>query len=111
MLRLNLTYSRVVSSISRSAFHTRVFRHGDAKPWTNGPGLSDFIKASTTTETETIPLPSSAHYLEQHATQREPKNVFVETYGCQMNVNDTEIIQGIMQNAGYNPVNAIDTVI
>ena len=27
--------------------------------------------------------------------------LYVETYGCQMNVNDTEIVQGVMNNHGY----------
>lgn len=30
----------------------------------------------------------------------QPK-LYVETYGCQMNVNDTEIVQGVMNDRGY----------
>ena len=27
--------------------------------------------------------------------------VYIETYGCQMNVNDSEVILSILQDAGY----------
>lgn len=30
--------------------------------------------------------------------------IYHETYGCQMNVNDMEIVLSIMKNAGYNEV-------
>ena len=29
------------------------------------------------------------------------KKAYIETYGCQMNVNDTEVIFAILENAGY----------
>lgn len=32
------------------------------------------------------------------------RTVAVETYGCQMNVNDTEIVQSIMSGAGYEAI-------
>ena len=27
--------------------------------------------------------------------------IYIETYGCQMNVNDSEVILSILQDAGY----------
>ena len=30
-----------------------------------------------------------------------PRKLYVETYGCQMNVNDSEIVKGVMNNSGY----------
>jgi tRNA-2-methylthio-N6-dimethylallyladenosine synthase len=32
------------------------------------------------------------------------KNVYIETYGCQMNVADSEVVISIISEAGYNPV-------
>ena len=29
------------------------------------------------------------------------KKAYIETYGCQMNVNDTEVIFSILEKAGY----------
>ena len=29
------------------------------------------------------------------------KNLFIETYGCQMNVADSEVVASVMQMAGY----------
>ena len=31
----------------------------------------------------------------------EGKKLFIETYGCQMNVGDSEIVVSIMQQEGY----------
>ena len=28
-------------------------------------------------------------------------NIYIETYGCQMNVADTELVLGILKNHGY----------
>ncbi len=36
------------------------------------------------------------------------KNVYIETYGCQMNVNDSEIVAGILQKSGYGITDKIE---
>ena len=40
--------------------------------------------------------------------EQENKRVYIETYGCQMNVADSEIIAAQMQLAGYQLTNQID---
>lgn len=35
------------------------------------------------------------------STISSPPTYMIETYGCQMNVNDTEIIHRVLQDAGY----------
>ena len=40
--------------------------------------------------------------------QGEGKRLFVETYGCQMNVGDTEIVVSLMQDEGYVYTERID---
>jgi hypothetical protein len=38
------------------------------------------------------------------------RKVFMETYGCQMNSSDSEIVMSIMQKAGYEETAALDDV-
>lgn len=38
----------------------------------------------------------------------EVKNLFIETYGCQMNVADSEVVAAIMQTIGYEVTDNID---
>ena len=35
-------------------------------------------------------------------TDAENKKLFIETYGCQMNVADSEVIASVMKMAGYD---------
>lgn len=42
------------------------------------------------------------------ATENESKKLFIETYGCQMNVADSEVIASIMQMAGYSPCDTLE---
>jgi MiaB/RimO family radical SAM methylthiotransferase len=81
------------------------------KPWFNGPDLTDFLSKQGKKEEE-ISLPSIAsHYLDQqqkHDTISR-KKVYVETYGCQMNVSDTEIVYSVMKQAGYDKCDNMET--
>ena len=36
------------------------------------------------------------------------KKLFIETYGCQMNVADSEVIASVMKMAGYETCDSID---
>ena len=36
------------------------------------------------------------------------KKVYIETYGCQMNVADTEVVLSVLNRAGYQPTNTLE---
>ncbi len=42
------------------------------------------------------------------ATNQENKKLFIETYGCQMNVADSEVIASIIQMAGYSTCETLE---
>lgn len=42
------------------------------------------------------------------ATETQEKKLFIETYGCQMNVADSEVIASVMGIAGYTPCDTIE---
>ncbi len=44
----------------------------------------------------------------QNITESNDKKLFIETYGCQMNVADSEVVASIMQMAGYGVCNSLE---
>ena len=36
------------------------------------------------------------------------KHLYIETYGCQMNVADSEVVASVMKMAGYDPCDTLD---
>ena len=42
------------------------------------------------------------------ATQDQEKKLFIETYGCQMNVADSEVVASVMRMAGYEQADTLD---
>ncbi|KAF7828917.1 CDK5RAP1-like protein [Senna tora] len=63
-----------------------------------GPGLHHFIAQATLTASEVHPN------LVADTEVPSKGRIYHETYGCQMNVNDMEIVLSIMKNAGYREV-------
>jgi len=54
-------------------------------------------------------LPSKIPYLDYNPTEvGEGRKVYIESYGCQMNVSDTQIAYSIMQAAGYGRAEGVD---
>ena len=39
----------------------------------------------------------------------DKKTLFIETYGCQMNVADSEVVASIMETAGYEPAENVES--
>lgn len=63
------------------------------------------IITETKNKTGYIPLPSLTKKSENRNTE---KKLYVETYGCQMNYADTEIVNGVMGKYGYSITDDID---
>lgn len=69
----------------------------------SGPSFQDFIKGVSAGKTHA----ADGEYSDQHSYFSEDldsgnsRKVYFETYGCQMNVNDTEIAWSILQSKGY----------
>lgn len=79
-----------------------VFQVKREKLLPNGPGFKEFLIAgrnlpahTTTITTENIP------YLNNLDFNGNGRKIFFEVYGCQMNVNDTEIVWAILKDNGY----------
>ncbi|XP_054472911.1 CDK5 regulatory subunit-associated protein 1 [Anoplopoma fimbria] len=69
----------------------------------SGPSFQDFIKGASVNKTSAaVEEYSDKHcYLPEDLEMGNSRKVYFETYGCQMNVNDTEIAWSILQGKGY----------
>ncbi|XP_069508504.1 mitochondrial tRNA methylthiotransferase CDK5RAP1 isoform X2 [Ambystoma mexicanum] len=68
----------------------------------DGPSFQDFLRNSSPTtnylpQTDEDPPP----YLENNPPAGDSQKVYLETYGCQMNVSDAEIAWAILKESGY----------
>lgn len=71
-----------------------------------GPSLSDFISASTEINNGIPPTTNdSIPYLDNNLIYFREQKVFFDVYGCQMNVNDTEIVWSILKSNNYTKTN------
>ncbi|KAM6147691.1 mitochondrial tRNA methylthiotransferase CDK5RAP1 [Erethizon dorsatum] len=68
-----------------------------------GPTFQNFLRSASASQEK----PSSPEaedpppYLTEEDLLGRQRKVYLETYGCQMNVNDTEIAWSILQKSGY----------
>ncbi|KAG7243007.1 hypothetical protein INR49_016773 [Caranx melampygus] len=67
----------------------------------SGPSFQDFIKGVSVTKTPVTDEASSDRHGYLSEDLGNSRKVYFETYGCQMNVNDTEIAWSILQGKGY----------
>ncbi|XP_022600675.1 CDK5 regulatory subunit-associated protein 1 [Seriola dumerili] len=82
----------------------------------SGPNFQDFIKGVSVNKTQPADEESSDRhgYLSEDLEMGNSRRVYFETYGCQMNVNDTEIAWSILQRKGYlrtSDLNEADVVL
>ncbi len=45
---------------------------------------------------------------ETHSPEADDRRLFIETYGCQMNVADSEVVAAVMETAGYTAARSVD---
>nr|XP_046240774.1 CDK5 regulatory subunit-associated protein 1 [Scatophagus argus] len=93
----NLANTRVTESERRTSvdrFKSRI---------SSGPSFQDFIKGASVSKTCVADGDhSDKHaYLSEDLDMGNSRKVYFETYGCQMNVNDTQIAWSILQRKGY----------
>ena len=50
---------------------------------------------------------SNKYYSVKPVLDTKLRQVFIETYGCQMNVNDSEVVLSVLQQGGYSLCNSI----
>ncbi|XP_042355268.1 CDK5 regulatory subunit-associated protein 1 [Plectropomus leopardus] len=67
----------------------------------SGPSFQDFIRGVSVNKSFVADEEYRHGYLSEDLELGNSRKVYFETYGCQMNVNDTEIAWSILQRKGY----------
>ncbi|XP_067287088.1 CDK5 regulatory subunit-associated protein 1 isoform X2 [Pseudorasbora parva] len=91
------TYHRYYCFESSTANQSRVMQL--KSKLASGPSFQDFIKSSDKSHDNCNE--EYEEYITEYTTAHSQK-VYFETYGCQMNVSDTETAWSILQKAGYS---------
>ena len=70
----------------------------------NGPSFQDFLANANLNERPKIKRTSeeSHPYVTEEMIRGDGKKVYLDVHGCQMNVNDTEVVWSILQSKGEN---------
>lgn len=104
---LNKYLQRTISSTRILAHQDTQFKEDVKHVLPNGPNLVDFIKAEiepSDIESEAVFVP----YLEPNQEYGSQRKVYFDVYGCQMNVNDTEIIWSILKNNNFQKTDNVN---
>ncbi|KAK7916143.1 hypothetical protein WMY93_011904 [Mugilogobius chulae] len=101
-----LAQTRLCSSAS-STSQRRITLEKLRDELSKGPRLPDFIRGSSPTSPVREADPQDPSYL-TNTCKGNSRKVYFETYGCQMNVNDTDIAKSILQNNGYQQTKSLD---
>ncbi|XP_054641405.1 CDK5 regulatory subunit-associated protein 1 isoform X2 [Dunckerocampus dactyliophorus] len=67
----------------------------------SGPSFHDFVRGVTSRKKTAADRDCKHQYLSDDVEMGNSRKVYFETYGCQMNVNDTEIAWSILHDKGY----------
>lgn len=76
----------------------------------DGPSLQDFVKSSLNVDLrDDVEIGRPHPYLMDSDIEGRNRNVYFETYGCAMNVNDTEVAWSILKRAGFTKTEDVRT--
>lgn len=78
------------------------------KRLSDGPDLKEFLIAGKNLPIKKENNDTFIPYLDDIDVNGNGRKVFFEVYGCQMNVNDTEVVWSILKNNGYLKADKID---
>ena len=76
-------------------------------PIHNGPSFRDFLVSSSFFKSKNVQAslkktPDESHpYLTEEMLNGNGQQVYLDIYGCQMNVNDIEVVWAILESKGY----------
>lgn len=80
-------------------------KHKHKRKLLDGPNLRDFFKNEHLKNQENLPEKEVIPYLQGTNRFGNRRKVYFDVYGCQMNVNDTEIIWSILKEHKFSKTN------
>lgn len=100
--RTSLKLVSILNKHVRCSGSSSVSKRGHA-----GPSFRDFLASAAIADSRSRSslkkTPEEAHpYIKAEMLNGQGRKVFLDVYGCQMNVNDTEVVWSILESQGYS---------